>query len=226
MRQIFIDIETTGLYYSEGDRIVEVAALEYINQVPTGKHIQIYFNPEKPMPLSAFEVHGLDDNFLKDKPVFKEGIEPFIDFIKGADEILLHNGKNFDIPFLNYELYQAGLQKINKLGIKKTIDTLKVARAVSPSKKKSLAELCQFYQIDDSERNFHGALIDCKLLASVYYKMMQNVKIEPDTSERMEPIKKIQCPPLRAISLNEQEVLAKNKFDEDLFGKKTKFTPI
>jgi DNA polymerase-3 subunit epsilon len=169
MRQIVLDTETTGLEPEKGHRIVEIACLEVINRQMTGKHFHSYLNPGRLIEPGAAKVHGITDDFLKDKPVFSDIVEEFFNFIKGA-ELIIHNAP-FDMGFLDaeFKLLSPKREKISKHC--KIIDTLAMARALYPGQRNSLDALCKRHSIDNSNRNFHGALIDTELLALVYLAM-------------------------------------------------------
>ena len=166
MRQVVLDIETTGLDYKEGHKIIEIACLELSNYLPTGKTYQTFVNPEKESSIAAKEKHGISDDFLRDKKLFNEVVPDFLEFIKDSP-IVAHNGIAFDIPFLNYEL------KFNKLNVitNQIVDTLILARKLFPGSPANLDALCRRFDIDLSLRKKHGALIDAKLLAKVYLEL-------------------------------------------------------
>ena len=166
MRQVVLDIETTGLNYKEGHKIIEIACLELSNYLPTGKTYQTFVNPQKESSIAAKEKHGISDDFLRDKKLFNEVVPDFLEFIKDSP-IVAHNGIAFDIPFLNYEL------KFNKLNVitNQIIDTLILARKLFPGSPANLDALCRRFDIDLSLRKKHGALIDAKLLAKVYLEL-------------------------------------------------------
>ena len=166
MREVVLDIETTGLEYNLGHKVIEIACIELSNFLPTGEAYQTYINPERESSSSAKEQHGISDDFLKDKKLFKEVIPDFLKFIKNSP-IVAHNGAAFDIPFLNYEL------KSNKFDVIKNpiIDTLILAREKFPGSPANLDALCRRFDIDLSDREKHGALIDAKLLAKVYLEL-------------------------------------------------------
>ena len=166
MRELVLDTETTGFEPAEGHRIVEIACLELVNHVQTGRHWRRYINPERDMPEGAFEVHGLSEDFLKDHPVFAEIAEEFLDFI-GEDTLVIHNAE-FDMRFLNAELATLGKPA---LPMSQAIDTLAIARRRYPGAPASLDALCRRFGIDNSERTYHGALLDCQLLAEVYLEL-------------------------------------------------------
>ena len=188
MRQVVLDIETTGLEYKEGHKIIEIACLELSNYLPTGKIYQTFINPEKESSSSAKEKHGISDDFLKDKKLFNEIVPDFLKFIKDST-IIAHNGIVFDIPFLNYEL------RFNKLNIIKNpiIDTLILARKLFPGSPANLDALCRRFDIDLSVRKKHGALIDAKLLAKVYLELKggQQPNLILESKEKKEKIEEV-----------------------------------
>ncbi len=167
MREIVLDTETTGLDPKTGDRIVEIGAIELKGHVPTGNTYHQYINPERVMPKDAFEVHGLGDEFLADKPVFKTIAQAFIDFI-GDAKLVIHNAA-FDMKFINAELTWAGQPKIEW---ERAIDTLAIARKKFPGSPASLDALCRRFGIDNSARTLHGALLDSEILAEVYLELI------------------------------------------------------
>lgn len=167
MREIVLDTETTGLDPKTGDRVVEIACLELINHVESGETRRWYLNPEREVPEEAQRIHGLSSEFLADKPRFAEIAEEFIDFIL-ADKLVIHNA-SFDLKFLNHELTQAGHSPIASL---RAVDTLEMARRKFPGAQASLDALCRRFGIDNSARTFHGALLDCQLLAEVYLELV------------------------------------------------------
>jgi len=166
MREIVLDTETTGFDPKTGDRIVEIGAVELMRQVPTGNTYHQYINPERSMPDDAFQVHGLGDDFLKDKPVFKAIAQDFLDFI-GDAKLVIHNAA-FDMKFLNAELGWLGMPAIPW---EQAVDTLAIARKKFPGSPASLDALCRRYGIDNAARTLHGALLDSEILAEVYLEM-------------------------------------------------------
>lgn len=166
-RQIVLDTETTGFDYDKGDRIVEIGCIEMINREITDNHFHVYINPERSMPIEAFNVHGLSEEFLSDKPLFAEVGQKFLDYIDDAD-LIIHNA-GFDVPFLNYELAQMGLPPVTDRS--EVIDTLKMAREIYPGQRNTLDALCRRLGVDNSRRELHGALLDSELLAQVYLNM-------------------------------------------------------
>lgn len=166
MREIVLDTETTGFEYDKGHRMVEIGCVEIENMLPTGNVYHQYINPERDMPIEAFNVHGLSEEFLSDYPVFKKIGQEFLDFI-GDAQLVIHNAA-FDLPFLNFELECAGLPKIAD---ERAVDTLLIARKKYPGSPVNLDALCRRYDIDNSERTYHGALLDSELLAEVYLEL-------------------------------------------------------
>lgn len=166
IREIVLDTETTGLSPAGGDRLVEIGCVELINHIPSGKTYHVYINPERTMPEEAFKVHGLSDDFLKDKPLFNTLAEEFRAFI-GDATLVIHNAP-FDMGFLNAELEWAGLPRLTN----DVIDTVMVARKKHPGARVSLDALCKHYGIDNSRRTLHGALLDSEILAEVYLELI------------------------------------------------------
>ncbi|TCP40293.1 DNA polymerase III subunit epsilon [Rhodovulum marinum] len=167
MREIVLDTETTGFEPSEGHRIVEIGAVELWNHLPTGQTFHEYINPERPMPQEAFAVHGLGDDFLRDKPVFKFIGQKFLDFV-GDAKLVIHNAA-FDMKFLNAELGWLGLPQ---LPWEQAIDTLAMARQRFPGSPATLDALCRRFGVDNSAREKHGALLDSEILAEVYLELI------------------------------------------------------
>lgn len=168
MREIVLDTETTGFEPAEGHRIVEIGAVELLNHVPTGRTYHQYINPDRTMPKEAFEVHGLGDDFLADKPRFGQVGQAFLDFIGADAKLVIHNA-SFDMKFLNAELGWAGLSQIPN---DRAIDTLLIARRKYPGSPASLDALCRRFGIDNSMREKHGALLDSEILAEVYLELI------------------------------------------------------
>lgn len=167
MREIVLDTETTGFEPEQGDRIVEIGAVELYNHMPTGKTYHQYINPERSMPQEAFEVHGLGDDFLADKPVFSRIAQEFLDFVADA-KLVIHNA-SFDMKFINAEL---GWVNLPKIPFDQAIDTLAIARQKFPGSPASLDALCRRFSIDNSARTLHGALLDSEILAEVYLELI------------------------------------------------------
>ena len=167
MREIVLDTETTGFDPSTGDRIVEIGAVELMGHVATGETFHVYINPERSMPDEAFQVHGLGDDFLRDKPKFAEIGQSFLEFI-GTSKLIIHNAA-FDIKFLNAELRWMGLPQIPW---EQALDTLAIARKRFPGSPASLDALCRRFNIDNGARTLHGALLDSEILADVYLELI------------------------------------------------------
>ncbi|WP_075214213.1 DNA polymerase III subunit epsilon [Mongoliimonas terrestris] len=166
MREIVLDTETTGLDPKTGDRLVEIGCVELANQFPTGRSYHVYINPERAMPREAFEVHGLSEAFLADKPRFDDVADAFLAFI-GDGRLVIHNAQ-FDMGFINFELKRSGRGTIAG---DRVVDTLQLARRKHPGAPASLDALCARYGIDTSKRVKHGALLDAELLAEVYIEL-------------------------------------------------------
>jgi len=165
MRQVFLDTETTGLESKLGHRIIEIAAVEMINRTLTGRRFHNYLNPDRKVEAGALQIHGLTDDFLQDKQKFFDITNELLEFIDGA-ELIMHNAP-FDVGFLNNELGLAKLQPLENYCHSIT-DTLKIAKELHPGKRNNLNALCERYQINNSKRVLHGALLDAELLAEVY----------------------------------------------------------
>ena len=168
MRQIFLDTETTGLDALAGDRIVEIGCIEMVGRRLTGRHLHLYFNPERTVHPEAVRVHGLTDEFLSDKPRFADEAPKVLEFLSGA-EVIIHNAP-FDTGFLNEELKRLGQASVQSL-VARVTDSLAMAREMFPGKSNSLDALCRRLEVDNSNRAFHGALLDAGLLAEVYVRM-------------------------------------------------------
>ena len=166
MREIVLDTETTGMDPSTGDRLVEIGCVELMNQLPTGKTYHVYINPERPIPPEATAVHGITDEYVKDMPTFGEIVGNFMDFI-GNDRLVIHNAE-FDVKFLNAELKMFGFPSLDN---RRVLDTLKMARQKFPGSPANLDALCRRFNIDNSGRTYHGALLDSQLLAEVYLEL-------------------------------------------------------
>ncbi|MEO1681325.1 MAG: DNA polymerase III subunit epsilon [Pseudomonadota bacterium] len=167
MREIVLDTETTGLDPAEGHRIVEIGGVELENHVPTGRTFHVYINPKRDMPTEAFNVHGISEEFLADKPAFEAIAQEFVEFVAGA-RLVIHNAP-FDMKFLNAELRWAGHAPLPDT---QALDTLAMARRRFPGSPGSLDALCRRFDIDTSRRTFHGALLDSEILAEVYLELI------------------------------------------------------
>ena len=168
MLEVILDTETTGLSTAENHKIVEIGCIELSNQIPTNKIFHKYINPQRPVSEKAYKVHGYSDKFLSDKKTFSEISEEFLNFIKNK-KLIIHNAP-FDLSFLNYELR---IIKKNSIDSKNVIDTLEIARLKYPGSQNSLDALCKRFNIDNSRREKHNALIDCHLLKEIYINLVE-----------------------------------------------------
>ena len=167
MREIVLDTETTGLDPATGHRVVEIACIELINRIPSGRHYQTYVNPERDMPEEAFRVHGLSQDFLSQFPLFADVADDFLTFIEDG-ALVIHNAE-FDLKFLNAELALIDRPRLDGFEV---VDTVALARRKFPGAPASLDALCRRFGIDNSDRDLHGALLDTRLLADVYLELM------------------------------------------------------
>lgn len=183
IREVILDTETTGLNPVDGHRIVEIGALEMVNRNLTGKKFHHYINPERAMPNEAYRIHGISEEFLKDKPLFQDVVQEFLEFI-GESTLVIHNAA-FDIKFLNHEF---SLVKKPSLELSDAIDTLLLARKTFPGARATLDALCKRFKVDNSSRQFHGALKDAALLAEVYVELtggrQSSFSMQRDISEK------------------------------------------
>jgi DNA polymerase-3 subunit epsilon len=167
MREVVLDTETTGLDPLDGHRLVEIGCVELMNHLPTGNTLHLYINPERDVPQEVVAVHGLTTEFLADKPVFAAVYTEFLEFVEGAD-MVIHNAA-FDLKFLNSELKGVGHKG---LAGRKVVDTLMIARKKFPGSPANLDALCRRFNIDNSARTLHGALLDSEILAEVYLELL------------------------------------------------------
>ncbi len=169
MRQVVLDTETTGLEPADGHRIIEIGCVELVDRRLTGRRYHQYLNPGREVDAGALEVHGLDNAFLADKPCFADVCEDFMAFVTGA-ELIIHNAP-FDVGFIDNELRLLD-PHAEPIGSRcRILDTLSLARELHPGQKNNLDALCRRYQVDNSERDLHGALLDAEILADVYLAM-------------------------------------------------------
>jgi DNA polymerase-3 subunit epsilon len=169
MRQIILDTETTGLEPRQGHRIIEIGALEMVDRQLTGKQFHVYINPEREIEQGALEVHGITEEFLLDKPRFAEIADDLLNFVRDA-EMVIHNAP-FDIGFIDNELSLSGHEHSSITEVATVLDTLELARDLRPGQRNNLDALCKFYDVDNSSRTLHGALLDAEILADVYLAM-------------------------------------------------------
>jgi DNA polymerase III subunit epsilon len=202
VREIILDTETTGFSPEEGDRIIEIGCLELINGEMTGNVFHTYINPERNIPKKAFAVHGISEEFLKDKPLFKDVTKDFLAFIKDSP-LVMHNAP-FDMRFLNFELKNCGKRTIAK---KRAVDTLAMAKRIFAGEKNSLDALMERFNIDASERKKHGAVEDCRYLYQVYKELLK----KPQKETAKKPIKS---------NYKKDDLTIRVRFDDDFFYKK------
>ncbi len=218
MRQIFLDTETTGLYPAQGHRIIEIAAVEMINRRPTRNHFHVYLNPEREIDPAAQEVHGITYEFLQDKPLFESISAQLIEFVRDA-ELIIHNAP-FDLGFLNAELGRIGLQPIESMCGKIT-DTLKMAKDARPGQRNNLDALCKHFDIDNSKRTLHGALLDAELLAEVYMAMTRGqdsllMDLSYTLQQEVQHVGLDTERNLKVLKANELELVAHNEYIHSL----------
>ena len=214
MRQIVLDTETTGLEPSQGHRIIEIGCVELINRRVTENRYHQYINPEREIDEGAIEVHGITNEFLADKPVFADVAEDFFKFIRGA-ELIIHNAP-FDVGFMNHEMKILDAQAEPVESFCSILDTLTMARNMHPGQKNNLDALCKRYEIDNSARDLHGALLDAEILAEVYLAMTGGqVRLSLDgmtetsmgKTDKPKPVNKDRSP-LKVIRATETELAA------------------
>jgi DNA polymerase-3 subunit epsilon len=218
LREFIMDTETTGLDCRNGDRLVEIACVEVINYLPTGRVWHKYINPERDMPAEAFAVHGLSAQFLSDKPLFGELALEFLDFVQGG-KLVFHNA-GFDIGFINMELGRLGHPVWPWENV---IDTLALARRKHPGGPNTLDALCRRYGVDNSSRTLHGALLDAQILAEVYLHLAGGHQPVLDLSQAASAANRAQAggpiivrPEPLPAALAEAEVAAHNAFVDGL----------
>lgn len=203
-REVVLDTETTGLSPDSGDRVVEIGCIELVNHTPTGNLYHTYLNPERKMSEGAFQVSGLSDDFLSDKPRFAEIADDVTSFLENAP-IVAHNA-SFDIDFINNELNLAGLDSLQPPLV---VDTLLLARKKFPGAQASLDALCRRFDVDNSRRQKHGALLDAELLAEVYLELIggrqPNLSLPTKTTKKLDPTKKLGTWPKREFAPSEEE---------------------
>lgn len=180
MRQLILDTETTGLDPNYGHRIIELAILEMVDRQLTGDKLHLYFNPQREISVEASAIHGITAQDLVDAPVFEDKIDVIVDFIRDAD-LIIHNAK-FDVKFLNHHFLAANYQVVEDYS-SNIIDTLTMARRKFIGAKNNLNALCDRFKVNRSNRNYHGALIDCELLAQVYLQLTKEQINLIDTKE-------------------------------------------
>ena len=168
-RQVVLDTETTGLNVSDGHRVIEIGAVEVRERRLTGEHFHVYLNPGRSIEQGALAVHGISEEFLADKPRFEDIAKDFIAFVDGA-ELIIHNAP-FDVAFLDQELSRVPGPRRRMAQMCQVLDSLELARELHPGQRNSLDALCARYEVDNSSRTLHGALLDAEILADVYLSM-------------------------------------------------------
>ncbi len=213
MRQIVLDTETTGLEPKEGHRIIEIGCVEMVDRKLTGNNFHQYLQPDREIDAGAIEVHGITNQFLADKPRFEDIAEDFVSYIQGA-ELVIHNAP-FDVGFINHELKLCTFAK-QISDICSVLDTLSMARTMHPGQKNNLDALCKRYEIDNTHRDLHGALLDAEILADVYLAMTGGQvalslggEANLDRADREEQIRRFtqDRPRLQVISANDDELM-------------------
>jgi DNA polymerase-3 subunit epsilon len=212
-RQIVLDTETTGLSVEQGHRVIEIGCIEIVNRRLTGSKLHLYLQPDRAIDAGAMEIHGITDEFLRDKPRFGDIADDFLAFVVGA-ELIIHNAP-FDLGFLNHELHLVAASVKRLEDVCSVTDTLVLARQLNPGGRNSLDALCRRYQVDSSGRTLHGAVLDAGLLAEVYLAMTGGqvllgleqqesvVDEESGPRERQRPLA-----PLRVITPSPDELAA------------------
>jgi DNA polymerase-3 subunit epsilon len=208
MRQVVLDTETTGLEAKEGHRIIEIGAIEIVGRRLTERRLHRYVNPERDSDEGALAVHGIDNDFLRDKPKFADIAHELLDFVRDA-EVIIHNAA-FDLEFLDAELARLGLPPFVKHCAKVT-DSLALARELHPGKRNSLDALCERYQVNNAQRTLHGALLDAGLLAEVYLAMTRGqdtLAMELGIAAHLDDASPIDASGLIVLAASEPEIAA------------------
>lgn len=219
MRQVFLDTETTGLDPNQGHRIIEIAAVEINNRQLSSNQFHVYTNPEREIDAAAQEVHGITLDFLKDKSLFKDIADEFLNFIQGS-ELIIHNAP-FDIGFLNMELGRIGLANVEE-HIEKVTDSLVMARNLRPGQRNNLDALCRAYKVDNSKRSQHGALLDAQLLGEVYLGMtrgQEDIAINFSQDEKEIHLGEVDHDKLKIVHANDDEISSHQAYLEKIHTK-------
>jgi DNA polymerase-3 subunit epsilon len=212
MRQVVLDTETTGLEPKQGHRIIEIGALELIDRQVTGRQFHTYINPEREIDQGALEVHGITEEFLRDKPRFAEISDDLMAFADGA-ELIIHNAA-FDVGFIDNELLLTGHEHSSINAVATILDTLELARDLHPGQRNSLDALCKRYDVDNSSRTLHGALLDAEILADVYLAMTGgqvdlglSLESIPSSVEDDEGMEHTEHPSLFVLKASDEELI-------------------
>ena len=219
MREIVLDTETTGMDPAEGDKLVEIGCVELENHMPTGRTYHQYINPERDVPAEAVAVHGLTQERLKDEPTFGEVVGDFLDFLGNDSKLIIHNAE-FDMKFINAELKTFGFPSVDH---KRVVDTLDMARRKFPGSPANLDALCRRFNVDNTGRTLHGALLDSELLAEVYLELLggrqRGLEIEPEKKttkeEKVVSIERAYREP-RTSTLSDEELSAHKEMLNDV----------
>jgi DNA polymerase-3 subunit epsilon len=211
MRQVVLDTETTGLDHRQGHRIIEIGALEMDDRQLTGRQFHVYINPEREIDQGAMEVHGITEEFLRDKPRFAEISDDLMSFVDGA-ELVIHNA-SFDVGFIDNELLITGHEHSSVTDVASVLDTLELAKDLHPGQRNNLDALCKRYDVDNSSRTLHGALLDAEILADVFLAMTGGqvdlgLSLETAVSDDEEEDGRVatQRPPLFVLRASEAEL--------------------
>ncbi|MEO2280877.1 DNA polymerase III subunit epsilon [Pseudoalteromonas pernae] len=214
-RQIVLDTETTGINPKEGHRIIEIGCVELVNRRLTGNNFHVYINPQRDIEDEAIDVHGITTEFLKDKPLYHQIADEFLEYIRGA-ELIIHNAP-FDVGFMDHEFAMLNRSMPKTEDVCQVLDTLAMARNMHPGQKNSLDALCRRYDIDNSKRTLHGALLDSEILADVYLAMtggQKKLNLAQNTDQQNDANKggiirlADNRPPLNVISASNDELAA------------------
>ena len=210
MKEIVLDTETTGISVKEGHRIVEIGCIELDNLIPTKNNFHFYLNPERKVSEQAFKIHGYSDEFLSEKKKFRDISEDFLNFIKDK-RLIIHNAE-FDIEHLNNELSKIGKGPITN----EVVDTLSLARRKFPGSSVSLDALCKRYNIDNSKRTLHTALIDCDLLSKVYINLIDQkeptLDLDSGKNENIDPQNKSILYFKKIIKPSDEEIIKHKEY--------------
>lgn len=209
-RELIFDTETTGFDPMSGDRLIEIGLVEMVDRSLTGSTYHVYVNPERDVPESAFKVHGLSTEFLKDKPVFSDVMDEFIEYV-GDDSVLVAHNAEFDMRFINWELENAGKPILHT---KRFIDTLAIARTKFPGAANSLDALCKRFGVSNTHRTLHGALLDAEILADVYIELLggRQAGLDLAVQKSAAPIGPKKERPRRSFPVSDEELTAHKEF--------------
>ena len=214
MRFIVLDTETTGLNFDDGHKIIEIGCVEIVNRKITENNYHTYINPNREIDNKAFDIHGLSNDFLKNKPTFADIVNEFLKYLSNSP-LIIHNAP-FDVGFLKKELTDIGHNPEIIEQKREVIDTLKMARDISPGKRNTLDALCERYEIDNTSRKLHGALLDAQLLADVYLKMTMG---QTDIVGLTEKSQKLNTENINSIDRKIKKVIYANHDEIDLHKK-------